>query len=95
MRSVVGDGANDAALSGACSDGAGRNGSALAGRTVLAESTSCCETIPGGNVPPRAETAIRGDGAFTTAGGGWPGTAAGGWTSAEGAWAGAANARAS
>ncbi|WP_437732418.1 hypothetical protein [Sorangium sp. So ce1335] len=57
MRSVVGAGRKDIWLGGAGSDGGGAetNGSALGEKTPLADSTSCCETNPGGRVPPRAE----------------------------------------
>ncbi|MGK3999648.1 hypothetical protein [Sorangium sp. So ce1024] len=61
MRSVVGAGRN-AWLGGAGSDGGGAetNGRALGEKTPLADSTSCCETNPGGRVPPRAETFVVG-----------------------------------
>ncbi|XXX75171.1 hypothetical protein WMF30_46710 [Sorangium sp. So ce134] len=58
IRSVVGAGWNDIWLGGIGSDagGAEMNGRPLAEKTPLADSTSCCETSPGGRVPPRAET---------------------------------------
>ncbi|WP_437632295.1 hypothetical protein [Sorangium sp. So ce854] len=57
MRSVVGAGRKAIWLEGAGSDGGGAetNGRALGEKTPLADSTSCCETNPGGRVPPRAE----------------------------------------
>ncbi|WP_437588233.1 hypothetical protein [Sorangium sp. So ce1000] len=62
IRSVVGAGWKAAWLEGTGSDcgGAEMNGSALGEKTPLADSTSCCETSPGGRVPPRAETAAVG-----------------------------------
>lgn len=58
IRSVIGAGWKAAWLGGTGSDcgGAEMNGSAFGEKTPLAESTSCCETSPGGRVPPRAET---------------------------------------
>ncbi|WP_437894908.1 hypothetical protein [Sorangium sp. So ce124] len=58
IRSVIGAGWKAGWLGGTGSDcgGAVMNGSAFGEKTPLAESTSCCETSPGGRVPPRAET---------------------------------------
>ncbi|AGP40682.1 hypothetical protein [Sorangium cellulosum] len=58
IRSVFGAGWKDIWLGGAGSDGGGAetNGRPLAEKTPLVDSTSCCETSPGGRVPPRAET---------------------------------------